>query len=95
MTTRVATARTLTLARGTPDDLVGAAELRGRMAARRHHEAGASAGTGCGDDEIIRRVIGEFRAELEAESFGVYEDESLMAAIQRGARSVLDELSAC
>jgi hypothetical protein len=74
------------LARGTAEELVQAAELRGRMAARRYRDAGWD------PERIAREVVADFRAELEAESFGVYADETLMAAVQRGVREVLGEI---
>lgn len=79
------TRRIQTIERGTDVELVGAAELRARMTARRLRTAGWD------DDRILDEVVADFRADLEAESFGLYEDETLMSAVQRGVRDVLSE----
>ncbi len=77
--------RVLKIERGTDQLLVDAAELRARMATRRLRNAGWDS------ERIVQEVVGDFRAELEAESFGTYEDETLMAAVQRGVEGVLSE----
>jgi hypothetical protein len=70
----------------TPADLIEAATIGARISAR------ASAARG-GDEETTRRaVIGRLRKEIEAESFGFFADEGLMAAAQAAVDSVLEEL---
>ena len=67
---------------GTPADLVAAARLGARIAARKRSSAGH-------DKETIRRqVIARFRQTLA--DHPDYECETLMMAVQQGIADVLD-----
>jgi hypothetical protein len=70
----------------TPVDLINAATLGARIATR------ASAARGEDEETIRLEVIGRFRKDLEAESYGPFADERLMAAAQSAVSSVLEEL---
>jgi hypothetical protein len=70
---------------GTPEDLLRAAELGARLECRHRRVKGQ-------DDNAIREtILGRFRRELAAGSFGGYADESLVATVQRAIESVLGE----
>jgi hypothetical protein len=70
---------------GTPEELIRAAETRARMAARWRRSAGE-------DDATIRReILARFREVIDAESFGKYADETVMAAARRAIEEVLGE----
>lgn len=69
----------------TSDDLLRVAEAGARLETRWRLRQGEERGT------IRREVLARFRAELRAEGFGPYADESLMAAVQRGVEAVLAE----
>lgn len=73
--------------RRTPDDLIQAAELGARLAVRMKLADGQDQFT------IRREVITRFREDLQADSYGTLEDETLMAAVQRAVEAVLDESS--
>jgi hypothetical protein len=77
--------RSEAVARGTSEELIRAAEMRARMAARWRRSVGQ-------DDATIRQeVLARFREVIDAESFGVYADETVMAAAQRAIEEVLRE----
>jgi len=70
---------------GTPRDLLQAAELGARLECRCRRAKGY-------DDEVIRAtILDRLRRELDAGSFGLYADESLVATVQRAVESVLKE----
>jgi hypothetical protein len=71
------------VAGGTPKELVRAAEMRTRMAARRRRAAGQD------DDTIRREILARFREVIEGEEFGAYADETVMAAARRTIEEVL------
>jgi hypothetical protein len=77
--------RTETLANGTPRELVQAAEMRARMAARRRRSAGQA------DETILREILARFREVIATESFGAYADETILAAARRAVEEVLRE----
>jgi hypothetical protein len=77
--------RSEVVARGTPKELIRAAEMRARMAARWRRSAGQ------GDATIRREILARFREVIDAESFGEYADETVMAAAQRAIEEVLGE----
>jgi hypothetical protein len=75
-----------TVGRGTPRDLIKAARLGARIAVRKRLAQGQ-------DEMTIREeVIARFRAKLKDDSFGVFEDETLMAAVQRTVERTLARL---
>ncbi len=69
---------------GTDPDLIEVVRWRARF------EVGRALSHGLGSDEVRREVLGRFREELLAESFGDYADEVLMAALQREIDEALD-----
>ncbi len=75
---------TATIGNGTDPDLIAVAEWRGRF------EVSRALSRGVAPERVRQEVIGRFREDLVAESFGEYADEVLMAAMQRGGRECLD-----
>jgi hypothetical protein len=74
---------TVTIERGTPKDLIRAAALGARIAVRKLLAQGR-------DEMTIRQeIIARFRADLHADSYGAFEDETLMAAVQRATERAL------
>jgi hypothetical protein len=73
-----------TLGQGTDPDLIEVARWRARF------EVGRGLTLGQGPEQVRRDVLGRFRDELVAESFGDYADEVLMAALQREIDDMLD-----
>ncbi|WP_435008526.1 hypothetical protein P12x_005733 [Tundrisphaera lichenicola] len=71
--------------RGTPQDLLKAAELGARLECRRRRSRGQD------DGSIRETILTRFRVELDSGSFGMYADESLVAVVQRAVDSVLSE----
>jgi hypothetical protein len=72
-----------TIGGGTDPDLIAVAEWRARF------EVGRALSRGEEPERVRRAVIRRFREELDAESFGDYADEALMAAMQRGVEHAL------
>ena len=68
---------------GTPEDLVSAAELGARLAVRRLRAKGL------GDAAIRRQIVVRFRREMGNDTFGEFEAETLMSAVQRGVEEAL------
>jgi hypothetical protein len=70
---------------GTPQDLVDAAGLGARIATRNFRAQGL-------DDGMVRRkVIVRFRQILDRDYHNDFEQETLMAAVQRAVEAVLAE----
>jgi len=77
--------RSEAVAPGTSKELIRAADVRARMAARARLAAGQ-------DDATIRReVLARFLEVIEAESFGEYADEAVLSAARRAIEEVLRE----
>ncbi len=76
-------AASLTFAAGTDPDLIAAAIWRAKF------EVGRALSRGVEPGRARQAIIGRFREELHAESFGEYADEVLMAAMQRGVEDAL------
>jgi hypothetical protein len=68
---------------GTDPDLIAAAVWRAKF------EVGRALSRGDEPGRARQAIIGRFREELHAESFGEYVDEVLMAAMQRGVEDAL------
>jgi len=71
------------LANGTDAELIEVADWRARF------EVARALARGEDPDRVRRLVIERFRDEIQAESFGEYTDEVLMAAMQRGVDHAL------
>ena len=82
------TTSAVTIGGGTDPDLIAVAEWRARF------EVGRALSRGEEPGSVRLAVIRRFREELDAESFGEYADEVLMAAMQRGVEEALMEGSA-
>ncbi len=76
--------RRLLQRRGTPNDLIHAAQLGARIAVRRCLIAGID------EDSIRKNVTSQFRKIFAHEDHNDYERETLMANVQRSIESVLD-----
>ena len=68
---------------GTDPELIAVAGWRARF------EVGRALSRGEEPGWVRQAVIRRFREDLDAESFGEYADEALMAAMQRGVEDAL------
>lgn len=73
---------------GTPLDLIDAAALGARWAARRRLAQGQAPET------VRSEVIAQYRGELAADGHGPFAAETLMSAVQRAIEQVLAEAAA-
>jgi hypothetical protein len=71
------------VSRGTPKDLIRAATLGARIAARRRLAEGVE------EARVWQEVVGHYARDLRDEGYGDYEQETLMSAVQRGIDEAL------
>lgn len=73
------------VANGTSKELIRAAEMRARMAARWRRSAGQD------DDTIRREILGRFREIIDDDPLTAYVAETVMATARRAIEEVLRE----
>lgn len=70
---------------GTPEDLIEAAALGARIAARYQRIQGLD------PDSIRRRILAHYAADLEREGLNCWSYETLMATVARAVDAVVDQ----